>query len=230
MHNDAQQELLRIDDLAHLSGLPSRTIRFYNTQGMLPPPLMHGRVAYYTQEHLTVLGIIRELKEQQKLPLEVIKQLLEIRAQEGNVQMSLALKQRMLTALTAAGQTGRFSQEELALRSGVTVERIDELIEQGLLFPVETEEGIIFTGDDVLLLELYQRLEQLRLPLALPALIRFQLRQLARSELAAYEQHLLPHWREEGLSLEQQTEQFEKMLALTDTLISVMHRKLLYQA
>jgi hypothetical protein len=28
---------------------------------------------------------------------------------------------------------------------------------------------------------------------------------------------------------EQQIEQFEKMLTLTDTLISVLHRKLLYQ-
>jgi len=26
--------LLRIDDLAHLSGVPSRTIRFYNTEGL----------------------------------------------------------------------------------------------------------------------------------------------------------------------------------------------------
>ncbi|MGZ6353720.1 MAG: MerR family transcriptional regulator, partial [Ktedonobacteraceae bacterium] len=36
-----------IDELAHLSGMPSRTIRFYNTEGMLPPPTMRGRVAYY---------------------------------------------------------------------------------------------------------------------------------------------------------------------------------------
>jgi DNA-binding transcriptional MerR regulator len=56
------QQLLRIDDLAHLSSVPSRTIRFYNTQGLLPAPLMRGRVAYYNQEHLLILGIIRELK------------------------------------------------------------------------------------------------------------------------------------------------------------------------
>jgi hypothetical protein len=55
------------------------------------------------------------------------------------------------------------------------------------------------------------------------------LRQLTRSEIAAFEQHLLPLWRETGLPLEQQTEQFEELLTLTDTLISVLHRKLLYQ-
>ena len=57
----------------------------------------------------------------------------------------------------------------------------------------------MFTGDDVLLVQLYQRLEQLGLPVALPALIRFQMRQLVRSEIAAFEQHFLPRWREDDV-------------------------------
>ncbi|HLZ80050.1 MAG TPA: MerR family transcriptional regulator [Ktedonobacteraceae bacterium] len=228
IHNDVQQ-LLRIDDLAHLSGVPSRTIRFYNTEGLLPAPIMHGRVAYYNQEHLLVLKLIKEFKEQQNLPLEVIKQLLEIRAQHGDVQMNLALKQRLLRPFTSNGQDVKLSKEELAQQTGVPAEQIDELTVQGLLFPLKSQGAAAFTGDDALLLQLYQRLGQLGLPLALPALIRFQLRQLTRSEMAAFEQHLLPRWRESGLPLEQQTRQFEELLTLTDTLISVLHRKLLYQ-
>ncbi len=230
MQSEVQTQLLRIDDLAHLSGIPSRTIRFYNTQGLLPPPIMRGRVAYYNQEHVLVLGIIRELKEQQNLPLEVIKHLLEIRAQHGDVQMNLALKQRMLRALSGGGSQIRLTQEELRQQANVTMEQVHDLVKQGLLLPLESDEHeMLFTGDDLLLLDLYQRLEQLGLPLSLPALIHFQLRQLVRSEIAACEQHLLPLWHEAGLPLEQQTQQFEQVLALTDTLISVMHRKLLYQ-
>jgi DNA-binding transcriptional MerR regulator len=229
VQSDIQPQLLRIDDLAHLSGVASRTIRFYNTQGLLPAPIMRGRVAYYNQEHMLVLGIIRELKEQQNLPLEVIKQLLEIRAQQGDVQMNLALKQRLLRTLTGGAQQVRLSKDELVQQSGVLSEEIDELVSQGLLFPIEVEEEVQFSGDDVLLLDLYQSLKQFGLPIALPALIRFQLRQLVRSEIASCEQYVLPQWRDSGLPLEQQTEQFEKILTLTDTLISVMHRKLLYQ-
>lgn len=220
---------MRIDDLARLSGLPSRTIRFYNTQGLLPAPLMRGRVAYYNQEHLLILGIIRELKEQQNLPLDVIKQLLAIRAQDGEVQMNLALRQRLLRSFNAGGQQVRLTKQELINKSSASRDLLDNLLRQGLLFPTEFEGVLYFTGDDVLLLDLYQRLEQLGLPLALPALIRFQLRQLVRSEIAACEQHLLPIWRAAGLPLEQQTAQFEQILTLTDTLISIMHRKLLYQ-
>ncbi len=229
VQSDVEPQLWRIDDLAHISGVASRTIRFYNTQGLLPAPLMRGRVAYYNQEHVLVLGIIRELKEQQNLPLEVIKQLLEIRALQGDVQMNLALKQRLLRTLSGGAQQVRLSKDELSQQAGVAGEEIDELVSQGLLFPNKIEEQLQFSGDDVLLLDLYQSLKQFGLPIALPALIRFQLRQLVRSEIASCEQYVLPQWRESGLPLEQQTEQFEKILTLTDTLISVMHRKLVYQ-
>jgi DNA-binding transcriptional MerR regulator len=228
VQNDVQQQL-RIDDLAYETGIPSRTIRFYNTEGLLPPPLMRGRVAYYNQEHLLALNIIKELKERQNLPLDVIKQLLEVRAQHGDVQMNLALKQRLLRPLTTGGQAVKLSKEELMRQTGLPLEQVDELMSKGLLFPIEDEGTSVFSGDDVLLIQLYQQLERLGLPIALAALIRFQMKQLTRSEIAAFEQHLLPRWQESGLPLEQQTTQFEEMLTLTDTLISVLHRKLLYQ-
>src|SRR5256885_8704497 len=145
MHNTVQP-LLRIDDLAHISGVPSRTIRFYNTQGLLPAPLMQGRVAYYNQEHLLVLNIIKEFKEQQNLPLDVIKQLLEIRAQHGDVQMNLALKQRLLRPLTSGGQDVKLLKEELIRQTGSTGEQVDELTRQGLLFPIEQDKTLLYTG------------------------------------------------------------------------------------
>ena len=218
-----------IDELAQISSMPSRTIRFYNTQGMLPPPTMRGRVAYYDEEHLLVLNIIKELKEQQNLPLETIKQMLEIRAKYGEIQMNLALKQRLQRSLTGGGQEVRLSKEALMQQTGASEKRIDELTDQHLLFPIKTENGLLYSNDDILLLQLYERLEYLGLPIALPSLVRFQLRQLVRSEIAALEQYVQPRWREEGLSPEQQVEQFQMILTLTDTLISVMHRKLVYQ-
>lgn len=216
-----------IDELARLSGIPSRTIRFYNTTGLLPPPVMHGRVAYYTQEHVLTLRIIKDLQEQQNLSLDAIKGLLEIRAREGDVQMNLALKQRLARP---PGQEVLLSQEEFLQQTGASLERVSELLEQGLLFPTTSQGNaeLLFTTDDVLLYGLYERLEHLGLPLALSALIRFQLRQLVRSEIAALEQHIQPYWEKRGLSLSEQTAEFQDILTITDTLISLMHRKLLY--
>jgi DNA-binding transcriptional MerR regulator len=224
-----QETTLRIDDLAHETGIASRTIRFYNTQGLLPPPVMRGRVAYYSREHVLVLQLVKELKERQHLPLELIKQLLEIRAIQGEMQMNQALKQLLLRSLTSGSSQVQLSREELMQQTGATLELIEELLRLGLIFPVKIGANTYFSGDDVLLIQLYQQFEQLRLPLALPALIRFQLRQLVRSERAAYEQYIVPRWRDDAVPFEDQARQFEEMLALSDTLIAILHRKLMEQ-
>jgi len=216
-----------IDELAHIVGMPSRTIRFYNTQGLLPSAIMQGRVAYYDDEHIVVLNLIKELKEQQNLPLKTIRQMLEIRDKQGELQMNLALKQRLLRSLTTGGQEMHLTKAALQRQSGASEERIDDLTQQGLLFPTQSDADVIYSGDDVLLIELYERLEYLGLPISLPALIRFQMRQLTRSEAAAIEQHAQLRWREEKLTPAQQAEQYEAILTLTDSLISVMHRRMM---
>jgi DNA-binding transcriptional MerR regulator len=68
-------ERLRIDDLAQRSGLASGTIRFYQREGLIPPPEREGRVAYYSEDHLRRLERIRALQGQ-GLPLSVVGDLL----------------------------------------------------------------------------------------------------------------------------------------------------------
>lgn len=56
-------EGLTIDDLAAASGVPSRTIRFYQTKGALPPPRREGRVALYDERHVERLRVIGEMQD-----------------------------------------------------------------------------------------------------------------------------------------------------------------------
>jgi DNA-binding transcriptional MerR regulator len=51
-----------IDELAARSGVPSRTIRYYQSEGALPPPERRGRVAMYDEDHLERLQLISELQ------------------------------------------------------------------------------------------------------------------------------------------------------------------------
>ena len=52
-----------IDDLAAKTGVPSRTIRFYQARGVLPAPRKRGRVAYYDDAHAERLKIVGELQD-----------------------------------------------------------------------------------------------------------------------------------------------------------------------
>lgn len=54
---------LTVDELAARTGLTVRTVRFYATEGLLPPPRRRGRVAYYDARHRLRLDLIRTLQE-----------------------------------------------------------------------------------------------------------------------------------------------------------------------
>ena len=53
---------LTIDELATRTGMTVRTLRFYATQGLLPPPERRGRVAYYGADHRRRVELVRTLQ------------------------------------------------------------------------------------------------------------------------------------------------------------------------
>ncbi|MCX2970661.1 MULTISPECIES: MerR family transcriptional regulator [Streptomyces] len=56
---------LTVDELAARAGVTVRTIRFYSTRGLLPPPQIGPRrVGRYGDEHLSRLALIEELQSQ----------------------------------------------------------------------------------------------------------------------------------------------------------------------
>jgi DNA-binding transcriptional MerR regulator len=63
-----------IDQLAALSGVPSRTIRFYQSKGALPAPVRRGRKAYYGPSHVERLELIARLQDR-GLPIRAIRNL-----------------------------------------------------------------------------------------------------------------------------------------------------------
>ena len=56
-------EQLTVDELAARTGMTVRTVRFYVGEGLLPPPVRRGRIAYYGSQHRMRLELIRELQD-----------------------------------------------------------------------------------------------------------------------------------------------------------------------
>ena len=63
MSDVPSEATLTIDDLSARTGIPSRTIRFYQASGALPPPEKRGRVAYYGEKHVERLELIGNLQD-----------------------------------------------------------------------------------------------------------------------------------------------------------------------
>jgi DNA-binding transcriptional MerR regulator len=52
-----------VDELAARTGMTVRTLRFYASEGLLPPPQRRGRIAYYDARHRMRLELIRTLQD-----------------------------------------------------------------------------------------------------------------------------------------------------------------------
>lgn len=84
-----------IDDLASVSEVPSRTIRFYQSKGALMAPKIRGRVAYYGPEHVERLKLIATLQDR-GLRIDAIRDLVT-RIDKGELDLGewLGLEQQL---------------------------------------------------------------------------------------------------------------------------------------
>ncbi len=84
-----------IDGLAAAAGLPSRTVRHYQSEGALPPPRRQGRLAFYGPAHLERLRLIGRLQDR-GLRLDAIRDALrEVERGHLSLEAWLGLSEQM---------------------------------------------------------------------------------------------------------------------------------------
>lgn len=56
------EEMIGLAALTERVGMSVRTVRFYTSRGLVPPPVRRGRSGYYTADHVARLELVRELQ------------------------------------------------------------------------------------------------------------------------------------------------------------------------
>ncbi|HTJ47382.1 MAG TPA: MerR family transcriptional regulator [Kofleriaceae bacterium] len=189
----ASRRLVRISDLAALSGVPTATIKHYLREGLLPgPDQRSGRtMAYYDARLAERVKAIKELQQSRFLPLKVIAELLEpspsgkLRAQPSP---SAEARPRRVKSRT---------RKDLIADASFTPADLDALAQLGLVAPAGKVDGEpIYAGADLELLELLDEIRRRGLGDVFPlsalepyaaatrALVRVELEMLRRRILA----------------------------------------------
>jgi DNA-binding transcriptional MerR regulator len=75
LHDDDDEPGLSVEALADAAGTSVRTVRYYQSEGLLPPPERVGRTARYGPAHAERLALITELQER-GLRLQAIRDVL----------------------------------------------------------------------------------------------------------------------------------------------------------
>ncbi|MDG4534838.1 MerR family transcriptional regulator [Streptomyces sp. AV19] len=134
-------ESLTIDELAARAGVTVRTIRFYSTRGLLPPPCLGPRrVGRYGPGHLSRLALIEELQHQ-GLTLAAIERYLS-RLPDDLSANDLAIHRAVVASWVpdAAAETSRAELERRVGRP-LTDEDVDKLAAMNVLRREEGADG-----------------------------------------------------------------------------------------
>jgi len=106
-----------VDQVADITGTTVRTIRWYQSEGLLPAPRRSGRVARYDSEHIARLEAIRDLQAH-GLTLTAIRRLLD-RA-PGNAATTALAFVKAAVAQSAEPSAEIVSAREAADRLGMS--------------------------------------------------------------------------------------------------------------
>lgn len=155
----------RMKDLCERTGLLRQVIHFYIQQGLVPEGHKTGRnMAYYGEEHVERILLVRRLQHERFLPLRAIKALLN----EQDEAFSPAQRQFVHEVKTRLSQSmgsrsispATVRVDELVERHGARASDIEDLIEAGIVGSTE-ERGPdgrmvrVIARDDVWIVETF---------------------------------------------------------------------------
>jgi DNA-binding transcriptional MerR regulator len=143
--------LLRMGELAEASGVPAATIKHYLREGLLPEPVRTSRnMAYYPEEFVERIRLIKQLQEERFLPLRVIRSMLDEDPERAKALVELEDK---ILERALAGERTRTSAAEVRERYDVPGEVLERLEQIGVLSPSRSG----YTPSDVKIIEAMSR-------------------------------------------------------------------------
>ncbi|ANH94420.1 MULTISPECIES: MerR family transcriptional regulator [unclassified Streptomyces] len=144
---DTGEPALTIDELAARAGVTVRTVRFYGSRGLLPPPVIGPRrVGHYGHDHLARLELIEEMQHQGMTLAAIERHLRQL--PPGLSPHDLAVHRAVVASWAPEG-VETLSRPELARRAGRRLS--DEDVERLAAMSVLTRQDGVFRVDTGLL-------------------------------------------------------------------------------
>lgn len=150
----------KMKDLCDRTGLPRQVIHFYIQQGLVPEGQKTGRnMAYYGDEHIERVLLVRKLQHERFLPLKAIRALLE----ERDEVFSPAQQQQLRDVRThlpaslrpSADSPATIDVDEVLPRLGLDRDDVDGMVDAGILATVTDGARTLISRDDVWMLEMW---------------------------------------------------------------------------
>jgi DNA-binding transcriptional MerR regulator len=146
---------LKMSELAERSGVSAGTIKHYLREGLLGSPddvLRTSRnMAYYPEEFVQRIRLIKRLQEERFMPLRVIREV--VSTDPARAARLIELEDRILERAIEAGESGRVSRATVRATYAMPANVLGRLEELGVLTP----NGRGYDADDVAIIAAISR-------------------------------------------------------------------------
>jgi DNA-binding transcriptional MerR regulator len=143
--NSTKDGHLRMKDLVQSTGVPKSTILFYIREGLLSEPIRPTKTsALYPSSCVERIKYIKQAQQRHRLPLAVIRKLLEKMDQGLDLTPLVALHE----VIFGKANNGELDKAAFCKATGLTKRQVDQLVRDGLLLPLDDK---TFNPDDVLI-------------------------------------------------------------------------------
>lgn len=163
---DPERWCYRMKDLCEGTGLPRQAIHFYIQQGLLPPGQKTGRnMAWYSEEHLERLRLIKKLQHEQFLPLKAIKALFD--GEDGVFSppqhaFLAGVKERLAESLkTSDDRSPTLTPAEISEKTGIDAADVEQAFELGLVGGARTDGTLRIAAADSWIFEVFGQVRAL---------------------------------------------------------------------
>ena len=157
---------MRIRDVVKESGVSRELIHHYLRQGILPQPEERGR---YSDRHVSLLRLLKKMREDHHLPLEAIRSVFEIYDFDPGHLETFTLTDSLhkrLADLSSGGDvfSQTLSSAEIVAHVGVSPDRLGEYVSARMVRPVRQDNEERFSVYDMNVIALCERGTRLGIP------------------------------------------------------------------
>ncbi|MBC2717083.1 MAG: MerR family transcriptional regulator [Desulfobacteraceae bacterium] len=223
-------KMMRMKELTAAAGVPRGTIQFYIKEGLIPKPIKQSaNSAFYTEEHLNDILLIKELQSKRFLPLSVIKEVMMGgggKLSVNEISTLVELDGKVFSNIEEIPELKPLTAKQLSKQTGISLEDIKILEDMGIFTPIKKGTKKLYGEDDIRFAECRVKAIQVGLTPGLGFHIGFAkihkefIRKLVDEESKVFLRLLTGK-----LEIEKIAEILEAVTPIINTMLGIMHKK-----
>jgi len=230
IHQKTNHGMMRMRELTAAAGVPKGTIQFYIKEGLIPKPIKQSsNSAFYTEDHLNMILLIKELQAKRFLPLSVIKEIMmggSGKLSVNEIKTLVELDGRIFSNIEETPELKPLTAKQLSKQTGISPEDIEVMERLGVLTPVQEGNKKLFNEDDIRIAECRVKLIQagLKPEMGFHAGIAKIYKKLIE-ELVEKESRIFLQLLSGKLEIEEIARILESVTPIINTMLGLMHKK-----